>query len=355
MKRRRFIKNATAGSCAMVLPALPSFDFLTTETRFGVAHASYMMRAYRNMASEKYPPFKNSMDFIEHCAALGFGGVQAGIGGWDKAFSKKVLKRAEELDIFLEGQVSLPKSDSELERFENEISAAKDAGITIVRTACLSGRRYETFDSMESFQEFKKKSIASLMRAEPIVRKHQMKLAIENHKDWRIDEMIAILDGLGSEWIGVTLDTGNNISLLEDPMEVVKSLAPYSFSVHLKDMAVAEYEDGFLLAEVNLGEGYLDIEGMISEIRKANKDIRFNLEMITRDPLKIPCLTEKYWATFDQVSAKDLGRFLHKVRTQKSEKPLSIISNKTSDEQLALEVANNKICLNRAKKNYGFE
>ena len=25
--------------------------------------------------------------------------------------------------------------------------------------------------------------------------------------------------------------------------------------------------------------------------------MRFNLEMITRDPLKIPCLTEKYWAT----------------------------------------------------------
>ena len=208
------------------------------------------------------------MDFIEHCADLGFGGVQAGIGGWDKKFSKKVRTRAEELDIFLEGQVSLPKSDAEIERFEMEVSAAKEAGIIILRTACLSGRRYETFDTMESFKEFKKNSIASLERAEPIVRKHQMKLAIENHKDWRIDEMITILNGIGSKWVGVTLDTGNNISLLEDPMEVVKGLAPYSFSVHLKDMAVEEYEDGFLLAEVNLGEGYLDIEGMISDHTK---------------------------------------------------------------------------------------
>jgi len=354
MQRRKFIENVTAGSFALAMPALPSFGYLPPETRFGVAHASYMMRAYRNIPSELYPPFKNSMELIEHSAELGFGGVQAGIGGWDKKFSKKARNRAEELNIFLEGQVSLPKTASETDRFENDISAAKEAGIDIVRTACLSGRRYETFDSMEAFQEFKKNSIASLERAEPIVRKHKIKLAVENHKDWRIDEMIAILNGIGSEWVGVTLDTGNNISLLEDPMEVVKSLAPYSFSVHLKDMAVEEYVDGFLLAEVNLGEGYLDIEGMISEIRKQNSDIRFNLEMITRDPLKVPCLTEKYWATFDQISAKELGRYLHQVRTQKSKNKLSVISDKTSDDQLALEVENNKICLNLAKQNYGF-
>jgi len=344
-----------AASVVMAMPVLPSFGFLPTETRFGVAHASYMMRAFRNIPSEIYPPFENSMDFIEHCADLGFGGVQAGIRGWDKKFSKKVRKRAEKLNIYLEGQVGLPKSDTDVERFENEVVAAKEAGVTIFRTACLSGRRYETFDSMKAFQEFKKNSIASLELAEPVVRKHKIKLAVENHKDWRIDEMIAILDGIGSEWVGVTLDTGNNISLLEDPMEVVKALAPYSFSVHLKDMAVKEYEDGFLLAEVNLGEGYLDIAGMISEIRRQNPGIRFNLEMITRDPLKIPCLTEKYWATFDQISAKELGLYLHKIRTQKTEEALPLISDKSSDERLALEVENNKISLTTAKQKYGFK
>ena len=354
VKRRKFIKGTMAGSLAMSMPVLPTFDPLLEETRFGVAHASYLIRSYRNLPSEMYPPFKNSLEFIEHCAELGFGGVQAGIGGWDKKFAKKVRQRAEELNIFLEGQVRLPKSDVDSERFEKEIMAAKGAGVEILRTACLSGRRYETFDSMEAFQKFKKESIASLRRAEPIIRKHKIKLAVENHKDWRIDEMLKIVNGIGSEWVGVTLDTGNNISLLEDPMEVVKALAPHSFSVHLKDMAVDEYEDGFLLSEVNLGEGFLDIEGMISVIRKANRDIRFNLEMITRDPLKIPCLTEKYWATFDQISAKELGRYLHKVRIQKSKDPLPKISDKSPDEQLRLEVENNKKSLTNAKQKYGF-
>ncbi len=355
MRRRAFVKNTVAGGLAMSLPILPSLDFVAPETRFGVAHASYMIRAFRNIESTLYPPFTNSMDFLEHCSELGFGGVQAGIRGWDKKFAKKIRRRAGELNVFLEGQVGLPKTDRDSERFEKEVIAAKEAGVGILRAACLSGRRYETFDNMEAFQKFKKEAIKSLQRAEPLVRKHRLKLAIENHKDWRIDEMTKILNDLGSEWVGVTLDTGNNISLLEDPMEVVKSLAPYSFSVHLKDMAVDEYEDGFLLSEVNLGEGFLDIEEMISVIRKANPNIRFNLEMITRDPLKIPCLTEKYWATFDQISAKELGRFLHKVRTQKSKDPLAKISHKSGDEQLRLEIENNKISLTTAKQNYGFK
>jgi sugar phosphate isomerase/epimerase len=354
MNRRKFVKRSMVGSFAMAMPVLPSFNYLASEMRFGVAQASYVMRSYRNIASELYPPFKNSLDMIAHCSSLGFGGVQTGINGWDKPFAKKVRKRAEILNIFLEGQVGLPKTEKDVLRFENEISAAKEAGVEIVRTACLSGRRYETFDSMEAYQKFKMESIASLQLAEPIVRKHKIKLAVENHKDWRIDEMLKILGGIDSEWIGVTLDTGNNISLLEDPMEVVQKLAPYSFSVHLKDMAVEEYEDGFLLSEVNLGSGYLDIEGMIKIIRKHNPDIRFNLEMITRDPLEIPCLTEKYWATFDQISAKELGRYLHHIRAQKSKDPLPRISNKTEDEQLALEVENNRTSLNFAKQHYGF-
>ena len=226
--------------------------------------------------------------------------------------------------------------------------------VDIIRTVCLSGRRYENFATQEAFQNFRKASENSLQLAEPIMRKHQMRLAVENHKDWRIGEFLEILKHIDSEWVGMTLDTGNNLALLEDPMEVVKALAPYAFTVHLKDMAVEEYEDGFLMSEVNLGDGFLDISGMISVIRKHNPDIRFNLEMITRDPLQIPCLTEKYWATFDKVSASELAVFLRKIKEHKSKEALPRISDKSADEQLALEIENNRFSVLMAKKNYGF-
>ena len=355
MKRRKFITSSSAGVLAMTLPILPVPKGILADTRFGVAEASYLMRWYRKMESALYPPFTSAMEMVEHCGELGFGGVQVGIRNWDKKESKALRNRSAALEMFLEGQIKLPKDEMDTARFETDILSAKATGISVVRTACLSGRRYENFDTLEAFKTFKTAAIRSIRLAEPIVRKHKVKLAVENHKDWRINEFLDILKHIGSEWVGITLDTGNNISLLEDPMEVVKALAPYSFSVHLKDMAVEEYEDGFLMSEVNLGEGYLDIEGMIGVIKKENPDIRFNLEMITRDPLKIPCLTDKYWATFEDISAKELGTYLHSIRNQKSKYPLPIVSDKSNDKQLALEVENNRTSLIYARKNLGFK
>lgn len=321
--------------------------------RLGVAEASYMMRAYRNIPSEAFPPFKGAMDMLEHCASLGFGGVQVSIGKWDADYAKTMRRRNDRLGLFLEGSVRLPKDDSDLNRFESEVSAAAQIGIDVIRTVCLSGRRYETFKSAEAFAEFRKNSEAALKRAEPIIRKHRVKLAVENHKDWTIAEFKEILNTLGSEWVGITLDTGNNISLLEDPMEVVRELAPYAFSVHLKDMAVAPYADGFLLSEVNLGTGYLDIEEMIRVIRQAQPTVRFNLEMITRDPLLVPCLTPQYWETQPKVSAGELAQYMQGIRNMKK-MSLPVISDVPEDEQLRLEVENNRTCLNTAQARYGF-
>ncbi len=336
------------------MPAFPTFLSAGPENRFGVAEAGYYMRWYRDMPSTAYPPFKNALEMIDHCHEIGFGGVQVNVRGWDRETVRQVRSRQETLGMFVEGQIRLPKDEGDLDRFEKEIKTAREAGVDIFRTVCLSGRRYENFDSLEAFYKFREDSIASIRRAEPVVRKHQVRLAIENHKDWRAEEMVGLLSGFDSQWIGVTLDTGNNIALLERPMEVVDALAPYTFSVHLKDMGVEEYEDGFLLSEVTLGQGYLDIQGMIDRIRREDPNIRFNLEMITRDPLEIPCLTEGYWSTFDPWDATDLARFLHHIRNNASAEPLPRVSGHAGEVQLAMEVANNKTSLINARDQYGF-
>lgn len=354
MRRRRFIKNSASGALAMGFPLISALPASLKETRFGAAEATFMIRRYRNLKSAKYPQYANALQMIEHFSSMGFKGAQLTMYGLDSALAKKILRRREELNFFMEGQIKLPKDTNDIDRFEQQVRETKEMDVDIIRTVCLSGRRYENFDTNEAFQVFRKASETSLQLAEPIMRKHRIRLAVENHKDWRATEFLEILKALDSEWVGVTLDTGNNISLLEDPMEVVRALAPYAFTVHLKDMAVETYEDGFLLSEVNLGEGFLDIEGMISEIRTHNPDIRFNLEMITRDPLKVPCLTEAYWATFGAISAAELATFLGKVRKYESKSALPRISNKSADEQLALEIENNKTSVQFAKKNYGF-
>jgi hypothetical protein len=49
-------------------------------------------------------------------------------------------------------------------------------------------------------------------------------------------------------------------------------------------------------------DGFLDLKKMVSLLRPS---VRLNLEMITRDPLKIPCLTDRYWATAAGVAPRD--------------------------------------------------
>src|SRR5258705_1960493 len=132
--------------------------------------------------------------------------------------------------------------------------------------------------------------------------------------DLLVSEFLDVLRRLSSEWVGVCVDTGNNIALLEDPIEVVEALTPFAFSTHIKDMAVQEMAEGFLLSEVPLGEGFLDLKRMIGIFQKANSAIQFNLEMITRDPLRIPCLTETYWATMEDAPASRLANAITSVK-----------------------------------------
>jgi sugar phosphate isomerase/epimerase len=174
--------------------------------------------------------------------------------------------------------------------------------------------------------------------AVPIVEKHRMRLGIENHKDWRVDEQVALLAQYSSEYVGVTLDTGNNLSVLDDPMETVEKLAPYTFNVHFKDMAVEETKTGFLLSEVPLGEGLLDLKTMVETIRRARPEVHFSLEMITRDPLEVPCVTDKYWATFGDVGGLALSQALARVIANIPRTSLPRTSGLSTEQRYTLEL-----------------
>src|SRR5262249_33207890 len=160
------------------------------------------------------------------------------------------------------------------------------------------------------FRAFTRQARQELQWAKPILARHKVRLAVENHKDYRAAELADLMRGLGSEHLGVCVDLGNNLALLDDPVQTVEVLAPWALPCHRKDMAVAESPDGFLLSEVPLGEGILDLKRLVTILRRARPGIRFNLEMITRDPLRVPCLAETYWATLGEVPARDLARTL---------------------------------------------
>jgi 3-oxoisoapionate decarboxylase len=269
--------------------------------------------------------------------AVGAAGVHGGMTDITRDWARRTRQLKEELDMYLEIQTFLPREDPAA--FEQAVVVAKEAGATSLRVVCLLGRRYEMFDTLADWQAAVAGFHRQIEAALPIVEKHRMRLGIENHKDWRVDEQVAWLERYSSEYLGVSLDTGNNLSVLDDPMETVEKLAPYTFNVHFKDMAAAETRTGFLLSEVPLGQGMLDLGRMVETIRRARPEVHFSLEMITRDPLDVPCVTDKYWATFTDVNGIALARTLARIRASTPREPLPTIRGLSDRQRYELEVA----------------
>jgi hypothetical protein len=116
-------------------------------------------------------------------------------------------------------------------------------------------------------------------------------------------------------------------------------------------MAVQEWEQGFLLSEVPCGTGFLDLPRMIATLRGANPAIVFNLEMATRDPLRVPCRTPKFWATFPERREISLPAGLSWVKAHPPKQPPPRIEGIPPAEQLADEEANNRVSLEWMRRN----
>lgn len=295
-------------------------------------------------AHDLFEPFT----FLEHCRSLGAGGMQISLGDLSSEAAEQLRRRADGAGMYVEAIVSLPSDRQEVPRFDAEMQTAARAGADAVRTVIFPGRRYERFHSLEEFREYEARGRRMLELATPIAEKHRVPLAVENHKNHRNAERVALFEQIDSEYVGACIDTGNSVSLLEDAIETAEALAPWAHAVHLKDQAVQLYDDGFLLADIPLGQGALRLQRIVEVIRASKPDINFTLELITRDPLNVPCLTEGYWATFPDLPGRDLARTLRMVRERATDN-LQDVSSLSRDEQVALEDANVRSCLDYAR------
>jgi 3-oxoisoapionate decarboxylase len=342
VNRRNFLKAVAANAALASLIGDPLLSAQKSpRTSMGVVQYSF----------SSSPHTRSAYEFLEYCHSLGAGGIQIGLDSLDSDYLDQVRRRAAELGMYLEAIVSLP--ENETIDFQRQVVAARRAGALCLRSACLNGRRYESFTSLDQWKSFVASSHRRIARAVPVLEKHRMPLGIENHKDWTADEMVHLMERHSSEFLGACLDTGNNISLLDEPMEAVSKLAPFAITTHFKNMAVKDDPEGFLLSEVPLDRGLLDLAKVLDTIRTARPRVRFNLEMITRDPLKVPCLTDPYWVTFPERDGIYLARTLRLVRDHPPAGPLPHVSGIDQKGRRRQEEENVRQCLEFARDKLG--
>jgi 3-oxoisoapionate decarboxylase len=318
-------------------------------TRMGGTPTAFVLNSMAAKSANR------TFDIVEHCHSINLAGVQTNPPSNDPEAIRAFRQRLEKYEMHLIcDPPAFFRPELDVAAFEAQIKAFKEAG-AIACHAALTGRRYEDYSAPEPFREMFEQRKKLIAAAEPVLRKYKMKLGIENHKGWRSAEQAAWLKQLGSEWVGVCFDFGNNMSLCEEPMETVRTLAPFTFFAHIKDVAVEEYEDGFLLSEVPMGEGILDLKQMVQILRQKDPNMIFDLEMITRDPLKIPVYTTKYWATFDDsyspLPGRDLAKVLALVKKNRPKSPLPRITGMSTEAQVKAENDYNARCIAYARAN----
>jgi len=100
-----------------------------------------------------------------------------------------------------------------------------------------------------------------------------VKLAIENHGDLRAEDLLEILERVGSSWLGVTLDNVNLPRVGDDMLEGSRALAPRTLLVQLKDHPpTPDMTIPGGARSVALGEGVAPLEEIIAILAAVGYD-----------------------------------------------------------------------------------
>jgi sugar phosphate isomerase/epimerase len=139
-----------------------------------------------------------------------------------------------------------------------------------------------------------------------------VKLAVENHGgDLQAREMKAMIEAVGADVMGVCLDSGNPVWMLEDPHMTLEMLIPYALTSHVRDSAVWKVPEGIAVRWVNMGEGNVDIDGWIRKFVQAKPGMPIIFEnLVSGNPRVHRIYDPTFWNNWSKMPASELSRFL---------------------------------------------
>ena len=117
-----------------------------------------------------------------------------------------------------------------------------------------------------------------LKLARPVLKEYGVRINLETHADATSYELLRIVEEVGEEYIGITLDTGNLLIHGDYPVEAVKRLAPYTHLTHAKDGLLRFCECGLVRQGVPPGRGSVEWEKVLEILAKEQPDINLSIE-----------------------------------------------------------------------------
>jgi sugar phosphate isomerase/epimerase len=162
-----------------------------------------------------------------------------------------------------------------------------------------------------------------------------VKLAWENHGgDVQAREMKAAIEAIGPDVMGVCLDSGNPVWMLEDPHFTMETLLPYTITSHVRDSAVWKVPEGIAVRWVNMGDGNVDIDGWVKKFIEAKPGLPIIFEnLVSNNPRVHRIYDPAFWKNWSKMPASELGRFLAVAEKGKPTPAVPRPAGKTAGQQ----------------------
>lgn len=112
-------------------------------------------------------------------------------------------------------------------------------------------------------------------KAVGVAETYGIRMAVENHIDFNAREMLWLIRSVDSPFLGINFDTGNFVRLLDDPVQAMDALAPYTFATHVKDLKIQRgvpANEWFFFSSAPVGNGVVDNGRLIEKLRRAGFD-----------------------------------------------------------------------------------
>lgn len=106
-----------------------------------------------------------------------------------------------------------------------------------------------------------------------VAEEYDVKLAVENHIDYTSDECVEFLERVDSPYLGLNLDTGNFLRLLDDPVEGTRKLADKVLATHIKDLKPVKglnATEWYFFSSTPVGDGLVDNQKIAQLLYDAN-------------------------------------------------------------------------------------
>jgi len=163
---------------------------------------------------------------------------------------------------------------------EKHVEAAAALGVRYARA--FVGDRHDRFRRDTPWRDQIDATLDVLSRLTPLLRERGLRVALETHADLTAEEMLAALDRLDGDVAGVTLDTGNLVMRLDDPVRAVERLAPRVLATHVKDCVLATTPRGLCWQARPVGSGALPMPDLLAPLLRANPALDLTIEVHPR-------------------------------------------------------------------------